>query len=520
MNRRDALRDLFRPQPRASSRVVNIAAIDTGLEPLATPLTREEVYHLLRRMGFGPTHERVAQLVGRSAQNVVDELLGVGDENDTATPGGWVNAGEENPWEADLQNRFRILNLWAANWAALNNWWMGRMVADNNAIEKLTLFWSSHFITEFSYDELYSPPQTLFKQYQMFRKDRLGDFQKLVLDVTLDNAMVGYLGGTYNDAGRPNENYARELMELFTTGLGWYTEGDIKEAARVLTGWKISFFSDKPAPNGLHNTWFDPSKHDTGAKQVLGQTVPARTADNNTEFQVKTEEVQRLIEIIHTQRPEAVSRFIANKVYRFYVYSSPEDTSPAIVDQLAQVFRNGGFNIRTMLRTLFASAHFFDPALRGVQIKTPVEFVAGLLRQLGTTASNPHASTVRMDQAVFDAPNVAGWPGYHYWISTNSYPVRQQFMRDAVQAMSDSALQTFVKKFENYTDFDPFVRNVELYFLPVAVSQERHDFYVKALLGTAPDYEWPTIVNNTAACAQRMRSLLNTLAKAPDFQLC
>lgn len=494
--------------------------ITAGLEAYTTPLTLDDVYHLFRRIGVGPTYAQAKSYVGRQASAVVDELLGADDEADPAPPGTWVSATTENPMGADLQTRFAIWGGWRNQMASLANWWLGKIAADTKGIEKLTMFWSGHFTTEFSFDETYVPPQSLWRQYLMLRKDRLGDFRRMVLDVTLDNAMVYYLGGHYNEVGRPNENYGRELLELFTVGIGWYTEGDVKEAARTLTGWKSARYNDEPTgPNGIYSAYFDAARHDTGAKQFLGQTIPARTADNNTEFQVKNEEVFRLIQIIFEQRPVEASRFIADKVYRYFVYSSPGDVNRDVVDQLAEAFRTNDWSIRAMMRALFTSAHFFDPAVRGAQIKTPAEFCAGVMRQLGVTANNPQDWSTKMDQSIMDPPTVAGWPGYHYWISTNSYPVRRQFARTVIDAMTDDQVMTFIKQFDDHTNADKFVRAVERFLLPMAVSDARHQFYVKALLQNAPDYDWPVILDDKAAAAQRTRSLLVTISKAPDFQL-
>lgn len=499
---------------------VAMPMVEGGIEPYAQPLTIDDVYHLLRRIGVGPTYAQAKSFVGRLADNVVQELLGDDAEPAPAPPGTWVNATTENPLGADLQTRFAIYGGWNNQVASLSNWWLKEMASEQKALEKITMFWSGHFTTEFSFDETYVPPQSLWRQYLMLRKDRLGDFRELVLDVTVDNAMVWYLGGHYNEVGKPNENYARELLELFTVGIGWYTEGDVKEAARVLTGWKSARYNDEPTgPNGIYNAYFAAQRHDVGAKQVLGQTIPGRTADNNTEYQVKNEEIRRLIEIIFEQRPVEASRFIADKVYRYFIYSSPTEVDTAMVDGLAKIFRDSNWNIRPMMRALFSSAHFFDPALRGAQIKTPAEFCAGVMRQLGVEYNDPQSWTRKMDQAIMDPPTVAGWPGYHYWISTNSYPVRRQFARTIIDGMNDDQVMTFIKQFADYNVADKFVREVTRLLLPVTISSARHDYYLKTLLQNAPAYDWPQILDDKAAAAQRARGLLIAISKAPDFQL-
>lgn len=518
-------RDLFNAFVKLGDRDVAIATdpimTTTGLEPHPNPLTIDDAYHLLRRGGFGPTRPRAKALVGLSAEAAVTQLLAESDVEPVTNPGAWINSSTENPLGADLQTRFAIEAQWRNNMSSLANWWISAMASDNFFTEKLALFWSNHFTTEFSFDETYSVPQSLWRQYLILRKNRLGDFREFVLDVTLDNAMVWYLGSHFNERGKPNENYARELMELFTTGIGWYTEGDVKEAARVLTGWKSSRFNDEPTgPDGIYMAYFDAAKHDIGAKQFMGQTIAARTADNNTAFQVKTEEIGRLIDIILQQRPEAVGGFIADKLYRFFVYSSPSETNPTIVRGLSQVFQSNNWNIKPVIRTLLASAHFFDPAVRGSQLKSPLEFVTGVLRQFGKATSDPQSWTSRMDQSVMDPPTVFGWPAYRSWISTNSYPVRRQFAAAVIASLTDAEALAFIQTFDDHTDIRKLVPQIVAYLLPVPVSESRMENYVKAALQNAPDYDWPLIVREPSTAGQRIRTMLTGISRAPDFQLC
>ena len=520
MERRELFSNLFGQGKRGVSPALPELMVEGGLEPYTEPLTKEDVYHLLRRMGFGATHEQANEFVGKQATEVVDQLLGMDQEPEGENPGEWIDAWTEDPEGADLRTRNAIWNSWDFNMQNLANWWYDRMTADDKAVEKITSFWTSHWVTEYSFDNTNSIPQMLYRQYHLLRDHRLGDLRDMALEMTVDAAMLFYLGGTYNVVGAPNENYARELMELFLTGLGWYTEGDVQQAARVLTGWRTQKYSDAPAPNDKYVSWFDAARHDVGAKQFMGQTIPARTADNNTAFQVKNEEVKGLIDIIFNVRPEAVSSFIAEKAYRFFIYSSPGEVDPDFISELAEEYRNADFNLRALFRALFTSTHFFAPELRGVQIKTPMEYIAMFQRQLGITSADAQRWSERMDQAIMDPPNVAGWPGYRSWISTNTYPVRREFARDLINRIDDTGLNIWIKKFDDYDDVYKFVAGVVAFLLPVEVSQERMDFYVESLLQNAPDYDWPLILDDPAAAASRTRNLLFTISKAPDFQLC
>jgi uncharacterized protein (DUF1800 family) len=491
-----------------------------GVELHTDPLTLTDVYHLLRRIGFGATVAQAKSFVGKTASEVVDELLGSTSEPAPESPGPWIDVINEDPEGADLQTRAAIYNQWELNMGKLATWWIDLMRSDQKAIEKLTLFWTGHWTSEFTFDIKYSIPQTLYRQCLMLRSHRIGDLQQMALDVTLDNAMLYYLGGTLNEAGKPNENYGRELQELFLLGIGWYTEGDVKEAARVLTGWKSQRYVEEPAPNGIYNAWFEAAKHDTGAKQYLGQTIPARTADNNTEYQVRNEEVFELIKIIFRVRPEAASRFIATKVYKFFVYSSPLDVDPIFIEDLASAFRNSNFDLKVLFKTMFTSKHFFDPAIRGAQIKSPLELIVGLMRQLGQSDPQAYGWGIKMDQKVMDTPDVSGWPGYRSWISTNTYPQRRSFAKQLINSISDTRVNEFIREFDDYTDVVKLTTNILDFLLPVPVTTERLDYYVQAVIQGAPTYEWPSILDNPTTAASRIRNLLLTMSKAPDFQLC
>lgn len=497
-------------------------AVVGGIEPYAAALTLADVYHVLRRVTLAPTPALAQQLVGKTAGEVVDILLGDGSDTPPEAPGDWVNTTTENPKNADLQTRFAIEAQWERDFEKLQQWWVALMHNEGLPTrEKLTLFWSGHLTSEFAFDDQFLPPQLLYRQNQLLRSYRLGNFKELMEEMTLNGAMLMYLGGELNAAGKPNENYARELLELFTTGLGWYTEGDIQEAARVLTGWRIAKFNDEPALNGIYNTYFNAAAHDIDAKQFMGESIAARTADNNTEFLVRRDEVRALINIIFRQRPDAVAAFICRKLYRYFVYSNPSAADEQFIGQLADVFKQNDFAIRPVLAALLKSAHFFDEANRGVQIKTPAECLVGLPRQMGAFSAGANGVMQAVEQTLIDPPNVAGWEGYRTWISTKTYPLRSQFAQGYVAQMQDQMLVNFAKQFADYADVYKLTTALELYFLPKPVLQTRHDNYVKILLQNAPDYEWPDIIaTNVAGAALRIRALVSAFIKAPDFHLC
>lgn len=505
----------------ASSGAVRKETITAGLEPYTQPLDMQRALHLLRRISFAPTYAQASALVGRTADQAVEQLLGTGTESPPSAPGAWIAQGYENPDNADRQTGDAIRGTWRSQFAQLQAWWVNLMANETSpAIEKLTLFWSGHFTSEFTFDDIYNPPQMLYVQNVILRKDRLGDMRQLVEDITVDGAMLNYLGGNLNVAGRPNENYARELMELFTTGIGAYTEEDVKEAARVLTGWKVGMFSDAPAPNGIYQPYFVPSQHDVRSKTILGITIPARDQQSNTEALVRREEVRRLIDIIFEQRSSAVGKFIAEKLYRFFVYSNPSVQDQAFIGQLSALFRQSNWQIRPVLAALLKSAHFFDAANIGVQIKTPAEFVLGLARQLNLRNSATAGAMRSFEQDLIEPPNVAGWPGYREWISTKTYPLRLQYAQGLVNAMNNQQALAFAQQFPMFRNADQLVTAIEQYLLPRPILATRHQRYVAALLQGTFDYEWPTISVDANAAGPRIKALLLLMLRAPDIHLC
>jgi uncharacterized protein (DUF1800 family) len=333
--------------------------------------------------------------------------------------------------------------------------------------------------------------------------------------------MLVYLGGDLNSAGRPNENYARELLELYTTGLGHYTEGDIQNAARILTGWRTARFEDQPAPNGMFKTWFKATQHDIGAKEFMGVTFPARDNTTNTEFLVQRDEVRRLIDTIFEKRPRAIAEFISRKIYRFFVYSNPAVSDAAVISAMADVLIQSNFEIKPVMAALLKSAHFFDNANIGAQIKTPMEFEIGLGRQLDVANRDMPGDMELLAQEIFEPPNVAGWPGHQEWITTTTFPIRSDISQSAIAGLSDDKLVAFIKGFPDYHDPQKLTENVAAVLLPRPLSSERKATLKGKLLAGAPDYEWQEIVADSPSTAARnLRQMLATLVELPDFQLC
>ncbi len=517
LHAREPLGNVSRAHDSASS-----ARVATGLEPYVPtaeqPWDAVRAGHLLRRTTFLPRWADIGTVMTMSPSAAVDALL----ENVSApNPPDMQDSQTESLGGLSTEYQNIVRTQWNNDARKLREWYSAAMRdAGLTLAEKMTAFWSNHFTTEFEVDLDYVVGPLLYRQNKLFREGGLGNFRQLVFNVTLDGAMLVYLGGNLNSAGAPNENYARELLELFTTGIGYYTEGDIKEAARILTGWRVNQYSDEKNPNGPFATYFEPPFHDTGAKQFLGVSFPARDSTTNTEFKVRQEEVLKLIETIFERRPNETARFICRKLYRFFVYSNPTKSDDAVINAMAEIFIASNFDMKPVLAALLKSAHFYDNANIGSQIKTPAEFEIGMARQLGASR-NFFEDMSAMGQATFDPPNVGGWPGHHEWITTTTFPIRASVASAVVNAMDDDRTLAFIEQFPNSTDVNELVKNLAALMLPRPLSNGRKTIFVRKLVGGAPDYEWGNILQDSPSSAARnMRDLLLTLVELPDFQLC
>lgn len=278
--------------------------------------------------------------------------------------------------------------------AELNKWWFETLCTTKHPLnEKVTLFWHGHFVSSL---EKVRTPRLMFEQNELFRKMGMGDSRELTRRMARNPAMMIYLDLSNSRAEKPNENYARELLELFTLGEGHYTETDIKEAARAFTGMRLNRLT------GEVN--FSPRNHDNSSKTFLGKTGNLGADD--------------IVEIIFST--DRASEFLSHKLLRYFVIDTPPDD---LVNQLAAELRRNEFNIHKTLRALFLSAEFYArPFLRG-RIKSPVEFLTQISQHLELDRI-PDQLAVRaqrdLGQILFRPPNVAGWPGGKLWINTNT----------------------------------------------------------------------------------------------------
>ena len=388
----------------------------------ALPLVLDEAAarHLLLRTGFAPTVDDVRPLLGLSPAQAVDRLLAeAAAETRRATPRlappAFTGAAIATPLgRLSEDERKRALVQQQLQIFELRGWWLQQMSQSPAPLaERMTLFWHNHFATS---QQKVRQPQGMWIQHKLLRREALGDFRALLHAIARDPAMLVYLDGASNRDRAPNENFAREVMELFTLGEGHYGERDIKEAARAFSGWTVDRVDWQAA--------FRPRLHDYGSKTVLGRSG---RFDGDA-----------VLDILLAQ--PAAPRFVATKLWREFV--SPEPASEAEGTELERVARRlvQGWQIAPALRELLLSEAFWADANRAALIKSPVELVVGSFRQFGVSQPDGMAAALmstRMGQALFMPPNVKGWPGYTDWIDANQLLERRRFAERLLRGRDD-----------------------------------------------------------------------------------
>jgi hypothetical protein len=529
MERRDFLKGNF------SDRVISKDDLPfefkSTLDKYNKPLDLVTAAHLIRRTTLGTTPELLNLLNGKDVDSAVDIILG--KENDPINDGSktlnWLDIQEENPLGGlPLDIRFEIEGRLNSRYVSFANWWFETMRTEKNYFqEKFTLFLSTIWSIEFTYDTLsLMPPPLMYRHNELLRKFRTGNYQDLALEMTLCGAMLLYQSLNYSTAKAPNENYMRELLELFTMGIGNYSEGDIREGARTLTGWRTAAYKYEPAPNGLFKTYFSPNDHDKQAKQIMSVTIPARGEFDNSEFQVKEQEVKKLIGILFEEKPNQIAKFICEKIYRYFVYSSQNDAPANIIDELAATFISSGFNLKEVYKKLFTSQHFYDELLFGAQIKTPPEFIIGLQRVFGTeykfgTTPQTRFACEDLEMELYDPPNVGSWIGYRTWISTSTYPQRVYHSQEILKLVTNQKLIEIVKITPEYKNLDKAIEWLFILLVPVVPDSTRINYHKNKALAVLGSSSWDTEIEQSSnKSALAIRAVIESMILIPDFNLC
>lgn len=378
-------------------------------------LDRDDARFLLERTGFTPSPRETAAYVGLTREQAVDRLLASARSTATTPLPAWFEEPIPAPqvqrkWTPeDRRAQQTVRGEWYQD---ARGWWVREMLVTPSPLtERMTMFWHNHFV---SGQDKVPWPQTMLAQNVLLRRDALGNFGTMLHDVAKDPAMLQYLDGASNRKGHPNENFAREVMELFTLGEGHYTQHDVAEAARAFTGWGLD--------DSLHYVW-RPAAHDNSPKTVFGKMA---NLDGD-----------QMLDLL-LARPETAN-FVTAKLWREFISDTPD---PAQVASMADAFRASHYGIRTVLRVMFLSQAFWDQQGEGTLARSPVDFVIGTLRsfEVGYGSTQHLSDTLRgLGQDVYEPPNVKGWPGGQTWINSTTLLARERFVEAVLRSSGTRA---------------------------------------------------------------------------------
>jgi uncharacterized protein (DUF1800 family) len=378
----------------------------------ADPFDAVKAAHLLNRAGFGGTTAEIGKVLELGPAKAVDWLLDFKDQSaqqqgkdvpDLSSidgyAAGYKDAIKQMMGKSEEEKRQIRMKVQMANGTAIRAtvaWWLRRMAYGPHPLqEKLTLFWHGHFTTS---DKDERSASFMWNQNELLRANAAGNFRTFVRAISRDPAMLDYLNNNSNRKQHPNENYARELMELFTLGIGNYTETDVKECARAFTGF---------AHDG-DDFIFRRGLHDTDPKTVLGETG---NFDGDS-----------VVDVILSK--PACGKFVAGKLFRFFVQDDADDT---LITALGRQLQGNHYDLRPTLRTILTSKAFYGPDAIGSQIKSPIQLIMGTIRQAGLEMPPDNGllyTLKQMGQVPFQPPNVRGWPGGRMWINTSTLLAR------------------------------------------------------------------------------------------------
>ena len=544
------------PHGGHTSTAAGPSPVNSGLAPYTGPFEFEQAAHLLRRTTFGPTYKNIKDWAANGLDAAMSQLfaaqllpappLNFAFAEDPNVPIGetWIDA----PYTADNINDIR-----AARSQSLRGWTISVMLNSSLSIwEKMTLFWHNHFVTADVND-----PKFVYNYITLLRENALGNFRELTKMVTVNPSMLRYLNGRDNIAAAPNENYARELLELFTIGKGPlvgpgdytnYTEDDVVQIARVLTGWRdLGFNTVNPAQPVT--SVFVPNRHDNGTK------VLSPRFDNEVITDLGDQEYAHLVDIIFSK--DECARFLCRKLYRWFVYYSIDDEVEAnVIAPMAQIMLDNDYQVQPALEALLRSEHFFDMLNVGPMIRNPIDFIMSVqnifeveypqnnLNQQYRLWWNLFRTTLApMQMVYYDPPSVAGWKAYYQepvfyrnWISSATLPVRMSYtttmVMQGIQAAGAKAQIDALKFVASLDDpFDPnsVIAEFSKILFPQPITQSQQDILKEVLIPGLPDFEWtveysdyinnPNDPNLAAAVESKLRNLLVAMLSMPEFFL-
>ena len=475
---------------------------------------RSTARHLLNRAGFGIPVERIGQIEKQGPRRAVQLMLAGQPGSDPVKPPDWL--GDVQTFR-QLRKEFKDLNQEQRRKRRMQKrrqerqaierlkiWWLKRMLTSHHPLqEKMTHFWHGHFATSAK------KVKSSFYNYdlnQTLRQHALGNFKTLLVKVSQSPAMLRYLDNQQNRKGHPNENFARELMELFTIGIGNYTETDVKEAARAFTGWTVrkgAFFENH-------------RQHDDSLKTFLGHTGHFNGYD--------------IIDILCQQ--SAMMEFICRKLWEFFVYENPDEE---VIHQLTQKFQQSRFELKPLLETMFTAREFYSPRAVRRQIKSPAQLLVNLIDQLDINLDDARQKFLtralkQMGQDLFFPPNVKGWPGNRAWINSNTLLARYNLpayllygQRAGQAATSRAKLHkgpfdagTFFAQFKDATAHETINRlNEHFHGVPMDKNQT-----ATLLVAIHPQANVNLIIPDSVKSQKRLIGVIHLILSSAEYQLC
>lgn len=485
------------------------------LAPYTIPLDSTKAAHLYRRLGFSASVATLEQAIGQTASTLVDNLIAQASNMAPLPAPTWADWNNAN-YPEDDQQRNQIRNAQLSEWRLTYS----NALLDNNLRDRLSFFWSNHFVTEI---DIYDCNSFLYYYIDCLQRNAIGNFKTFVSEIGLTSAMLYYLDGVYNNGNNPNENYARELYELFTLGEGnGYTEEDIIETAKALTGYV------ERSEIGCTAVTFNPERFDAGSKTILGQTGNWGYDD--------------VIDILFQQRTNEIAEFICRKLYEFFVHPDSKDetgNAQTIIDGMATTFVASDFELAPVLSQLFKSQHFFDDNAIGVIIKSPYDLYFNFFKETSFAYDELNIEEVNnytrlLGQTLFDPFDVAGWQRDRTWINTNFMIGRWLTIEAIIEGFYQSDNEQFRSFALSITGNDGTDSNN-----PDVIARQIIDFILPKGLLDEPEYDkafaiFRSDVDDTyyeggideswtlAMWAQapfQVYLLLQYLARQPEFQL-
>ena len=527
-----------------------------SIAPYKGEWTYKQAAHLLRRTTFGVTYAQIKEIATKDLPSVVDALL----DNSTPLPPPPINYNKNNDYTVPIGETWVNapygggVNLTSYRLNSLYAWNMGVLLESTlNIREKMTLFWHNHFVVDSS---IVKDAKVIYRYISTLRANATGNFKDLVKLMTIEPAMLRYLNGNTNNKNKPNENYARELLELFTIGKGdaagpgdytTFTEDDVIEVAKVLTGWRDRGFKTKDPDQEIYSEFLR-GRHNRESKQL------SHRFDNAVIENADDKEYEQLIDVIF-QQPE-VARFICRKLYRWFVYYKIDEAVEAnIIQPLADTLIANDFEIAPVIRQLLLSEHFFDAELIGPMIKNPLDFVLPIFRQFEIAIPEDDKiaqykvwnfisnQMPNLQMTYFKPPDVAGWKAYYQapgfykgWISSVTLTSRM-LITDTVTMQNRKVsgipmkidVLAFVAKIDDALDPNAVLAEFAKILFTQPLTESQHAFLKEILIPGLPDYEWTVEYsdhlsrpNNNGlrrGVENRLKSVLQAMLSMPEYYL-